>query len=61
VQRRPNADDTLDFLGRVWPISPTARKTVTLGHHPGQRFWVIPHAPDPQHPVWPAVLGSFSL
>lgn len=61
VQRRLNADYTLDFLGRSWPITPTARKTVTLVHHPGQRFWVVPQPPDPQHPVWPDVLGSFTL
>ena len=61
VQRRLNADYTLDFLGRSWPITPTARKTVTIVHHPGQRFWVIPHTPDPHHPVWPDVLGSFTL
>lgn len=61
VQRRLNADYTLDFLGRTWPITPTARNTVTIVHHPGQRFGVIPHTPDPHHPVWPNVLGSFSL
>lgn len=61
VQRRLNADYTLDFLGRTWPITPTARKTVTIVHHPDQRFWVIPHTPDPLHPVWPDVLASFTL
>jgi hypothetical protein len=61
LQRRGNADYTLDFLGRVWPISPTARKSVTLLHHPDQRFWVIPHLPDPHQPIWPDGLGCFAL
>ena len=61
LQRRLNSDYTLDFLGRTWPITPTPRKSVTIVHHPGQRFWVIPHPPDPHHPVWPEVLGCFSL
>jgi hypothetical protein len=61
LQRRLNTDYTLDFLGRAWPITPTAKKNVTVVHHPGQRFWVIPHLPDPHKPVWPTVLGSFSL
>ena len=61
VQRRLNADFTLDFLGRSWPITPTTHKTVTIVHHPGQRFWVIPQPPNPHHPIWPEVLGSFSL
>jgi len=61
LQRRLNADYTLDFLGRSWPISPTTRKSVTIVHHPGQRFWVIPHQPDPHNPIWPDVLAGFSL
>ncbi len=59
--RRLNAEYTLDFLGRSWPISPTPRKIVTLVHHPSRRFWVIPHAPDPHNPVWPDVLACYSL
>jgi hypothetical protein len=58
VQRRLDADDTLDFLGRTWPITPTARESVTIVHHPERRFWVIPQTPDHQHPVWLNVLGS---
>jgi hypothetical protein len=61
VQRRLNADYTLDFLGRTWPISPTGRKFVTIVHHPGQRFWVIPHLPDPHNPIWPDVLACHTL
>jgi len=61
LQRRLNADYTLDFLGRTWPITPTARKSVTIVHHPNQCFWVIPEPPNPLHPVWPDVLGCFSL
>lgn len=61
LQRRLNADYTLDFLGRTWPISPTARKVVTIVHHPGQRFWVIPHRPDPHHPIWPQILAAHTL
>lgn len=61
VHRRLNADYTLDFLGRNWPVSPTARKIVTIVHHPCQRFWVIPHLPNPNNPVWPNVLASYTL
>jgi hypothetical protein len=60
-QRRLNSDYTVDFLGHTWPVSPTPRKTVTIVHHPGQRFWVIPHTPDPQNPRWPDVLACHSL
>jgi hypothetical protein len=56
-QRRLNADDTLDFGGRTWPITPTARESVTIVPHPGRRFWVIPQPPDPAHPVWPDILA----
>jgi len=61
TRRRLNTDYTLDFLGRTWPITPTAAKTVTIVHHPGQRFWVIPNPPDPDNPIWPDVLACFSL
>jgi hypothetical protein len=61
TQRRLNADYTLDFLGHTWPITPIPKKSVTIVHHPNQRFWVIPHLPDPHNPVWPHVLGCFSL
>ena len=61
LQRRLNADHTLDFLGRTWSITPTHRKIVTLIHHPKQQFWVVPHAPNPKNPIWPDVLAHFTL
>lgn len=61
VQRRLNADYNFDFLGRFRSITPAARKNIPIVHHPGQRFWGIPHTPDSHHPVWPDVLASFSL
>ena len=61
LQRRLNADYTLDFLGKNWPITPIANKIVTIVHHPEQRFWVIPRLPDPAHPVWPDVLAHHQL
>jgi hypothetical protein len=60
-QRKLNTDYTLDFLGKNWPVTPAARKTVTLVHHPEQCFWVIPQPPDPRHPVWPDVLAHHRL
>ena len=56
-QRRLNTDHTLDFLGHNWPVTPVARKNVTIIHHPNQCFWVVADLPDPQHPVWPTVLA----
>ena len=61
LPRRLNADSTLDFLGKNWPVTPVPNKLVTIVHHPGQRFWVIPHLPDPTHPVWPDVLAHHHL
>jgi hypothetical protein len=61
IQRRLNSDNTLDFLGRTWPVTPTQRKIVTLIHHPNQRFWVVPHRPNPKNPVWPEVLACHTL
>jgi hypothetical protein len=46
--RRVNADHQIDFLGRSWPISATARKTVTVIHHPHSQFWVV--SQPPSHP-----------
>jgi hypothetical protein len=59
--RRVNADHQIDFLGRSWPISPTARHTVTLIYHPLTQFWVVPHPPHPPLNRWPDILGKFSL
>ena len=41
--------------------TPTARKIVTIVHHPNPRFRFIPHTADSHHPVWPDILGTFSL
>jgi hypothetical protein len=61
LQRRLNADYTLDFLGQNWAVTPTRTKIVTVVHHPNQCFWVIPQPPDPNHPVWPDVLAHYRL
>ncbi|HAB16909.1 MAG TPA: hypothetical protein DCE44_10715, partial [Verrucomicrobiales bacterium] len=61
LQRRLNTDHTIDFLGRSWPITPTSKKSVTLIHHPEERFWVVDRPVDPKHPRWPTVLGHFRL
>ncbi|MBU6409478.1 MAG: hypothetical protein KGR98_03725 [Verrucomicrobia bacterium] len=61
IQRRLNSDNTLDFLGRSWPISHTKHKFVTLIHHPHQCFWVVPSPPNPKNPAWPNVLAHHSL
>ena len=59
--RRVNADHQIDFLGRSWPISATARKTVTIIHHPLSQFWVVSQPPKPPQNRWPDILGKFSL
>ena len=59
--RRVNADHQIDFLGRSWPISATARHTVTLIHHPQSQFWVVSQPPQPPLNRWPDILGKFSL
>ena len=59
--RRVNADHQIDFLGRSWPISATARKTVTIIHHPQSQFWVVSELPKPPQNRWPDILGKFSL
>jgi hypothetical protein len=59
--RRVNADHQIDFLGRSWPISATARHSVTLIHHPQSQFWVVSQPPKPPQNRWPEILGKFSL
>ena len=59
--RRVNADQQIDFLGRSWPIGATARKTVTIIHHPQSQFWVVSQPPKPPQNRWPDILGKFSL
>jgi len=61
VNRRVNADNTIDFLGKAWPITQTKKRTVTLIHHPDKRFWVVPHPPLPPEFRWPEILASYSL
>jgi len=61
LQRRVNHDNTVDFLGRSWPIAPSKKQIVTLIHHPQQRFWVIDQPVDPLNPVWPNILAHFTL
>ena len=61
LKRRVNADQQIDFLGRSWPISATARKTVTIIHHPLSQFWVVSQPPKPPQNCWPDILGKFSL
>lgn len=59
--RRCNADHQIDFLGRSWPIGPTARHTVTVIHHPGRQFWVVSQPPKPPLNRWSDILAKFSL
>lgn len=61
LARRVNADHEVDFLGRSWPIGPTARHTVTIVHHPLSQFWVVTEAPKSPQNHWPEILGRFSL
>jgi len=61
LRRRVNADHQIDFLGRSWPISATARHTVTLIHHPQTQFWVVSQPPKPPQNRWPEIVGKYSL
>ena len=61
VRRRLNADQTVDFLGKSYPVATCGKKTVTIVHHPKKCFWVIAEAPNPLRPVWPAVLAKHSV
>ncbi|HWL51305.1 MAG TPA: hypothetical protein VNQ90_02650 [Chthoniobacteraceae bacterium] len=56
--RRVNNDQTIDFEGQNYEISPSDRKSVTIVHHPNRKFWVLDHPPTD---VWPFILGAFSL
>ena len=55
---RVNNDNTVDFLGQNWELTPTSRRTVTLVHHPEARFWIVE---EPPKLIWPTVLGAYSL
>jgi hypothetical protein len=52
---KDNIDQTIDFEGRNYEIATTARKPVTIGHHPNLKFWVVGHPPKD---VWTAILGT---
>ena len=58
TNRRVNNDHTIDFEGQNYEIANTARKSVTIIHHPNRKFWVVEHSPKN---VWPCILGAFSL
>lgn len=57
-QRKVNNDQTIDFEGRNYEIATTSRKSVTILHHPTQKFWVVEHPPKD---IWPPILGTFGL
>jgi hypothetical protein len=59
IPRRVSSANTVEFLGRAWKITPSARKTVLIVHHPKQRFWVTTPARAPV--AWPEILASYSL
>ena len=56
--RKVNNDQTIDFEGRNYEIATTARKSVTIVHHPNLKFWVVDHSAKD---VWPPILGTFGL
>ena len=61
-QRRLNSDHTIDFLGRSWPVAASLRKSATIVHHPGRKFYVLAHAPLPSTPnLWPPILAAHAL
>ena len=57
-KRRVNNDQTIDFEGQNYEIATTARKSVSIIHHPNHKFWVVEHPPKD---VWPPILGTFGL
>jgi hypothetical protein len=59
--RRLYADHTIELFGQNYPVSGCRLKRVTIVLHPNSRFWVLPHPPTSQNPVWPPVLASHSL
>lgn len=58
VQRRVNNDHTIDFEGQNYEITATAKKYVSLLHHPQRKFWILEERPKD---VWPHVLGTYTL
>jgi hypothetical protein len=59
--RRLGRDHTVELFGRAWPVATCHLKLVTIVLHPGLRFWVLPHLPSAQNPLWPTVLASHTL
>lgn len=56
--RRVYNDNTIEFDGKAFQITPTAKKYVTVAFHPGEKVWVLEKKPKN---IWPVVLGHFSL
>jgi hypothetical protein len=59
--RRLGRDHTVEVLGSAWPVAACPLKNVTIVLHPGVKFWVVPHPPSAQKPIWPTVLAAHSL
>lgn len=59
LSRRVSSANTIEFLGRSWRITPSARKSVLIVHHPGKHFWVTTPTKSPT--AWPDILASYSL
>jgi hypothetical protein len=59
--RRLYADHTIELFGQNYPVSGCRLKRVTIVLHPNSRFWVLPHPPNSQKPVWPPILASHPL
>ena len=59
----PDSSGSLSATRRSagWPISATARHTVTLVPHPQSQFRVVSQPPRPPLNRWPHILGQFSL
>jgi hypothetical protein len=51
VRRRVSSVNTVECLGRLWKITPTAHKNVLIVHHPKQHFWVT--IPAETIETWP--------
>jgi hypothetical protein len=57
-KRRVNNDQTIDFEGQNYEIATTSKKSVTIVHHPNQKFWFVEHLPAD---VCPPILGAFGV
>ena len=56
--RRVNNDKITDLEGQNYEISTTFCKSVSIGHHPNHKFWVVKYPPKA---VCPPILETFSL